>query len=188
MVKKVIITGITGQDGAYLAELLLKKGYEIIGAVRDFKNINKHGLNFLGISQHINFIEVDLTDANQVKNAISFHQPDIVYNLAAQSSVSNSFKEPNETIHFNIISVLNILESIRQVNPKIKFYQASSSEMFGKVSNLPISEQTVMHPVSPYAISKASAHWITVNYREAYGLFSCCGILFNHDCAHVSTA
>jgi GDPmannose 4,6-dehydratase len=181
MNKTAIITGITGQDGSYLSRLLLEKDYKVIGLVRDKSNLKKSGLEYLGVYDQLILEDVNLGERKEIINLLEKHKPNVIYNLAAQSSVSQSFKEPNETIHFNIISVLNILESIRQVNPEIKFYQASSSEMYGKVSNLPISEQTVMHPVSPYAISKASAHWITVNYREAYGLFSCCGILFNHD-------
>ncbi|MCO4818311.1 MAG: GDP-mannose 4,6-dehydratase [Bacteroidetes bacterium] len=179
--KTAIITGVTGQDGAYLSKQLLDKDYVVVGVVRDKYQINTRSLQYLGIANEIVFEEVNLSVPEQVIQLMIKHKPQVVYNLAAQSSVSLSFKEPKETLSFNIISVLNILEAIRQVDDSIRFYQASSSEMYGKVSNLPISEQTVMHPLSPYAISKASAHWIAVNYREAYGLFTCCGVLFNHD-------
>jgi GDPmannose 4,6-dehydratase len=181
MLKTAIITGITGQDGAYLSKLLLEKGYRVIGLSRRKSEANLYGLKYLNISEHILFEAVNLLDRQSIIRVFEKYKPVVVYNLAAQSSVSYSFQEPQDTLNFNIISVLNILESIRIVDSSIRFYQASSSEMYGKVSNLPISEQTVMHPLSPYAISKASAHWITVNYREAYGLFTCCGILFNHD-------
>jgi GDPmannose 4,6-dehydratase len=179
--KTAIITGVTGQDGAYLSKQLLDKDYVVVGVVRDKYQINTRSLQYLGIANEIVSEEVNLSVPEQVIQLMIKHKPQVVYNLAAQSSVSLSFKEPKETLSFNIISVLNILEAIRQVDDSIRFYQASSSEMYGKVSNLPISEQTVMHPLSPYAISKASAHWIAVNYREAYGLFTCCGVLFNHD-------
>lgn len=179
--KTAIITGVTGQDGAYLSKQLLDKDYVVVGVVRDKYQINTRSLQYLGIANEIVFEEVNLSVPEQVIQLMIKHKPQVVYNLAAQSSVSLSFKEPKETLSFNIISVLNILEAIRQVDDSIRFYQASSSEMYGKVSNLPISEQTVMHPLSPYAISKASAHWIAVNSREAYGLFTCCGVLFNHD-------
>lgn len=179
--KTAIISGITGQDGAYLGKLLVEKGYKIIGLVRNIANANTFGLNYLGIEKNIILEECDLTDITQILRLLTHYKPTEIYNLAAQSSVSVSFKHPISTLHFNITSVLNILEAIRIINPKIKFYQASSSEMFGRVLDLPITENTTFHPLSPYAISKASAHWTTVNYREAYGLFACCGILFNHE-------
>ena len=176
-----LITGITGQDGAYLSRLLLKNDYRIIGLVRSNKKATLTGLQYLDIEKEIVFEECDLMDMPQLIRLLRQYEPTVVYNLAAQSSVSLSFQQPVGTINFNIASVLNLLEAIRLVNPAIRFYQASSSEMFGRVLNLPVREQTPLHPLSPYAISKATAHWMAINYREAYGLFTCCGILFNHD-------
>jgi GDPmannose 4,6-dehydratase len=181
MVKTAIITGISGQDGAYLAQLLLAKKYRVIGLSRRPSTDNLSGLIYLEIKDHVIVEECDLTDISQIITLFTKYQPDEVYNLAAQSSVSQSFSQPIGTIQFNVNSVLNLLESIRLVNNRIKFYQASSSEMYGKVENLPITESTPFHPLSPYAISKAAAHWTTVNYREAFGLFTCCGVLFNHE-------
>jgi GDPmannose 4,6-dehydratase len=180
MSKRAVITGITGQDGAYLAELLLNKGYQVFGLIRSYRNINNNGLRYLGIEGEVKLIECDLTDLSQVLAIVREYQPDEVYNLAAQSSVSLSFKQPIGTIQFNIISVLNLLEAIRLLRPQAKIYQASSSEVFGE-AQLPITESSGLSPISPYSISKASAHWITKNYREAYGLFSCSGFLFNHE-------
>ena len=178
---KAIITGITGQDGAYLSKLLLSKNYRVIGLSRRSTTQNLVGLNYLGIKDEVILEACDLMDISQIINIITKYKPDEIYNLAAQSSVGLSFSQPIGTIQFNISSVLNLLEAIRIVDDKIKYYQASSSEMYGKVLNLPITEQTPFHPLSPYAISKAAAHWTTVNYREAYGLFACCGVLFNHE-------
>jgi GDPmannose 4,6-dehydratase len=175
-----LITGVTGQDGAYLSKLLLEKGYRVIGLVRSYRNFNDKGLNFLNIQDQVEIVGCDLTDFSQIVSIIKEYDPDEIYNLAAQSSVSLSFKQPIGTIQFNITSVLNLLEAIRLTNNNIKFYQASSSEIFGDTT-LPIRENTVINPLSPYGISKAAAHWITKNYREAYGIFSCCGILFNHE-------
>ena len=176
-----IITGITGQDGAYLSQLLLKKKYKVIGLVRSSNSDFYKNLNYLGVNNSIQFVECDLRDLSQVLAVISKYKPSEIYNLAAQSSVSLSFEQPIGTIEFNIISVLNLLESIRLSNKSIKFYQASSSEMYGKVAILPITEKSILHPLSPYAISKVAAHQITINYRETYGLYACCGILFNHE-------
>ncbi len=181
MEKTALITGITGQDGAYLSQLLLQNNYKVIGLVRSNKEASRAGLQYLGIEKEVVFEECDLTDMPQLIRLLRTHAPTVVYNLAAQSSVSLSFQQPVGTITFNIASVLNLLEAIRLVDPAIRFYQASSSEMFGRVLNLPVSEQTPLYPLSPYAISKATAHWMAINYREAYGLFTCCGILFNHD-------
>jgi GDPmannose 4,6-dehydratase len=181
MKKSAIITGITGQDGAYLAKLLLDKNYEVIGLTRSSNHLKNKKLNYLNIDSDINIIECDLSDFSNVLNIIHKYNPDEIYNLAAQSSVGVSFSQPIGTIHFNIVSVLNILEAIRISNLNIKFYQASSSEMYGYVDKLPIKINTPMHPLSPYAISKASAHWIVVNYREAYNIFACSGVLFNHE-------
>lgn len=179
--KKALITGITGQDGAYLSKLLLEKGYEVTGLTRSYSVGSFYKLEYLGILDSISIIECDLLDFSNILNLITKIMPDEIYNLSAQSSVGNSFSQPIGTFQYNTISVLNMLESIKIVNKDIKFYQASSSEMFGKVKNLPINEDTPMHPLSPYAISKASAHWLSVNYRESYSIFSCCGILFNHE-------
>ena len=144
-----IISGITGQDGAYLSQLLLKKGHRVIGLMRGYTSSTKH-LEYLGIKQDIELIECDLLDISQIINIINTYQPDEFYNLAAQSSVSLSFKQPIGTFQFNTLSVFNILESIRLCSPQVKFYQASSSEMFGSVSQLPITENTVLNPQSPY--------------------------------------
>lgn len=181
MLKTALITGISGQDGAYLAQLLLKKGYKVAGLTRSSNTANLSGLLYLGILDDVSITEVDLLDFTQVLAVIQRIRPDEIYNLAAQSSVSLSFQQPIGTIQFNIISVLHLLEAIKLVNPEIRFYQASSSEMYGRVDNLPITERHVLHPLSPYAISKASAHWTTVNYRESFGLYTACGVLFNHE-------
>jgi GDPmannose 4,6-dehydratase len=179
--KTAIITGISGQDGAYLSHLLLQKGYRIIGLVRSHALSDLRGLHYLGIINKVEIEECDLADFSQVIRVLEQYQPDEIYNLAAQSSVSLSFKQPIGTFSFNTLSVFNLLEAVKMVNSKIKFYQASSSEMFGSISHLPITEDTEFHPRSPYAISKAAAHWICVNYKESYGMFVCCGILFNHE-------
>jgi GDPmannose 4,6-dehydratase len=181
--KTALITGITGQDGAYLSELLLQKDYRVVGLTRSYNQTNFKSLHYLGILDQIVLEDCDLTDITQILKIIYKYKPDEIYNLAAQSSVSLSFNQPIGTIQFNIISVLNLLEAIKMANPisQIKLYQASSSEMYGLVTDLPITETTVFHPLSPYAISKASAHWLAVNYRESYHLFTSCGILFNHE-------
>ncbi|WP_028374514.1 GDP-mannose 4,6-dehydratase [Leeuwenhoekiella sp. MAR_2009_132] len=178
--KTALITGITGQDGAYLAQFLLNKGYEVIGIVRSENSINAKGLKYLKILERVQLVECELTDLSQVITTLKAYEPNEIYNLAAQSSVSLSFNQPIGTIQFNVLSVLNLLEAIRILDISTKFYQASSSEIFGQ-SQLPITEDRVINPLSPYSISKASAHWITRNYREAYGVFSCSGILFNHE-------
>jgi GDPmannose 4,6-dehydratase len=181
MKKTALITGITGQDGAYLSRLLLQNDYHVVGLVRSNKKSTLTGLQYLGIEKDVQLEECDLMDMPQLIRLLRTYEPVVVYNLAAQSSVSLSFQQPVGTLNFNIASVLNLLEAIRLVNAEIRFYQASSSEMFGRVLNLPVNEQTPLHPLSPYAISKATAHWMAINYREAFGLFTCCGILFNHD-------
>lgn len=186
MRKVAIITGITGQDGAYLSRLLLKNDYTIIGLVRSKHSSSTGGLNYLNIADQITIEECDLTDISQILRILNEYNPTEIYNLAAQSSVSLSFAQPIGTFHFNTLSVFNLLEAIKQFNTEIKFYQASSSEMFGEVKHLPITEDTEFHPKSPYAISKAAAHWTCVNYRESYNLFVCCGILFNHE-SHLRT-
>jgi GDPmannose 4,6-dehydratase len=179
--KTAIITGITGQDGSYLAHLLVEKGYSVVGTTRSYTASSNDKLKYLGIASQVKIEEADLLDVFSIIKLFNKYQPDEIYNLAAQSSVGLSFEQPIGTLQFNISSVLNLLEAIRLVNPKIKFYQASSSEMFGKVNQLPINEHTPLHPLSPYAISKATAYWTVVNYRESYGLFACNGILFNHE-------
>lgn len=181
MSKTALITGISGQDGAYLSQLLLNNGYKVIGLVRSHSDSDLKGLHYLGIADKIKIEECDLSDFSQVIKIIEQYKPDEIYNLAAQSSVSLSFKQPIGTFTFNTISVFNLLEAVKMINSKIKFYQASSSEMFGSINHLPITEDAEFHPKSPYAISKAAAHWICVNYRESYGMFVCCGILFNHE-------
>jgi len=181
--KMAMITGITGQDGAYLSKFLLAKGYNIIGVLRKNKKSNLKNLEYLGVSNKIKFIKMDLLDLPFIIKILENNNIDEIYNFAAQSSVGLSFNTPIETINFNIISTANLLEAIRIVNPKIKYYQASSSEMFGNVEkqNLPINETTAFHPISPYGTSKAASHWITVNYREIYNIFAVCGICFNHE-------
>ena len=183
MTKTSIITGISGQDGAYLAKLLLGKGYKVIGIIRPGQDKKMDGLSFLEIQGRVDFKEINLLDKSSVEELIQDTLPDEFYNLAAQSSVGQSFKTPVDTFEFNTISVINILEGIRKYSIGTKYYQASSSEMFGNIGieNLPLKESVLFNPASPYGISKASAHWITVNYREAYGIKACCGILFNHE-------
>ena len=179
--KTAFITGISGQDGAYLSKLLLEKGYRIVGITRNIHADSLEKLRYLGIDESILMEECDLLDISSVIKLISKYKPDEIYNLAAQSSVGLSFKQPIGTINFNIVSVLNLLEAIRIIKSDIRLYQASSSEMYGKVTELPVTINTSMHPLSPYAISKASAHWIVVNYRESYNLYACNGVLFNHE-------
>ena len=180
-VKKALITGINGQDGSYLSKFLLQKGYKVYGILRNSTVCNLDNLEFLGVKGQLELLPANLSDLSNVIRLVDNIIPDEIYNLAAQSSVALSFQQPIGTIEFNILSTINLLEAIRIRNTKIKFYQASSSEMYGKVMTFPVNEETVLHPVSPYAISKATGHWMAVNSREAYGLFSCCGILFNHE-------
>ncbi len=178
--KKAIITGISGQDGAYLARLLLDKGYEVVGIVRSCTT-SLSNLQYLHIESKVKIVQSDLGDLVAVINLIKEYQPNEVYNLSAQSSVSASFKDPIGTITYNTISVLNLLEAIKLVDNRVKFYQASSSDMFGNIDDLPITINTQMKPISPYAVSKASSHWSVVCYRESYNLFAVSGILFNHE-------
>ncbi|WP_353720230.1 GDP-mannose 4,6-dehydratase [Dyadobacter sp. 676] len=178
--KVAIITGISGQDGAYLAQLLLSKGYKVVGVVRDL-NRKLHGLEYLGIRDQVTLELCDLWEQASILRLLVKYKPDEIYNLAAQSSVGLSFEYPIETIKFNFVSVLNFLEAIRLHDKNTRFYQASSSEMYGMVSDLPVRINSPMHPLSPYAISKASAFWMIVNYREAYKLHCCTGVLFNHE-------
>jgi GDPmannose 4,6-dehydratase len=180
-VKTAIITGVTGQDGAYLSKLLLEKNYSVIGLVRSKNSCDLRGLKFLGIDQDVLIEECNLLDMTNVLSLLQRQEVNEVYNLAAQSSVGTSFVQPLGTIEFNVLSVLNMLESIKRLDGNIRFYQASTSEMFGSIETLPATEKTTVHPLSPYAISKATAHWITVQYRESYHLFASSGILFNHE-------
>jgi GDPmannose 4,6-dehydratase len=181
MGKTAIVTGVSGQDGAYLSQLLVSKGYTVVGIVRSFEKFSDKKLSYLGIANKVVIEECHLENKELVMAIVNKYKPVEIYNLAAQSSVSLSFQKPRETMQFNIISVINLLEAIRTINPAIRFYQASSSEMFGKVNDLPITENSLLHPLSPYAISKVTGHQITINYRESYQLFACCGILFNHE-------
>ncbi|MEP6645552.1 MAG: GDP-mannose 4,6-dehydratase [Saprospiraceae bacterium] len=179
-IKIALINGITGQDGAYLSEYLLSKGYRVIG-IRRSNSSSVYRLEYLKTIRDIEIITADLSILSVCNEVIEKYRPDEFYNLAAQSSVSYSFEHPIETINYNIFSVINLLEAIRKVNPEVKFYQASSSEMFGKSLNLPITNESTFHPISPYGISKATGHWLVSQYREAYGLFGSSGILFNHE-------
>jgi GDPmannose 4,6-dehydratase len=178
-----IITGITGQDGAYLAQLLLEKGYAVYGTYRRTSSVNFWRIDELGIQHHPNLhlVEYDLTDLGASIALMQKVNPIEVYNLAAQSFVGVSFDQPNTTAQITGIGALNLLEAIRLVNPKIRFYQASTSEMFGKVQAIPQEEDTPFYPRSPYGVAKLYAHWMTVNYRESYDIFGCSGILFNHE-------
>lgn len=177
--KNVLITGITGQDGSYLAELLLEKGYNVYGIMRR-KSVVDYG-NVEHIKDKIKFIYADMTDVISLMNAMRISQADEVYNLAAQSFVATSWEQPLATAEIDALGVTNMLEAIRMVNPKARFYQASTSEMFGLVQEIPQKETTPFYPRSPYGVAKVYGHWITKNYRESYGLFACCGILFNHE-------
>lgn len=177
--KKALITGITGQDGSYLAELLLQKDYQVYGLVRRTSTPNYWRIEHL--LDKIELISGDLTDQNSLNFAVKKSQPDEVYNLAAQSFVKASFDQPELTGDATALGVTRMLEAIRIVKPEARFYQASSSEMFGKVKQTPQSEKTPFHPRSPYGVAKVYGHWITINYREAYNMFAVSGILFNHE-------
>ena len=177
--KKALITGITGQDGSYLAELLLEKGYKVYGIKRRTSDLNFGNVEH--IKNEIEFIYADMTDLTSLMIAMEKSKPDEVYNLAAQSFVQTSWEQPNLTSQIDAIGVMNILESIRVVKPDAKFYQASTSEMFGKVLEIPQKETTPFYPRSPYGVAKLYGHWITVNYRESFDIFGCSGILFNHE-------
>src|SRR5262245_24142511 len=182
MTRTALVTGITGQDGAYLSRLLLEKGYRVFGAFRRGASLDLWRLHELGITERdIDFVPFELLEYANIRRTIEQIGPDEIYNLGAQSFVGVSFEQPLFTFEVNAQGVTRVLEAIREVNPTIKFYQASTSEMFGKVKVSPQNELTPFYPRSPYAISKLAAHWSTVNYREAYGLFACSGILFNHE-------
>ena len=183
MHKTALITGITGQDGAYLAQLLLDKGYTVYGAYRRTSSVNFWRIDELGIQNHpqLHLVEYDLTDLGASIALVQKVQPTEIYNLAAQSFVGVSFEQPSTTAQITGLGALNLLEAIRLVNPKIRFYQASTSEMFGKVQAIPQEESTPFYPRSPYGVAKLYAHWMTVNYRESYNIFGASGILFNHE-------
>ncbi|MBU0538653.1 MAG: GDP-mannose 4,6-dehydratase [Gammaproteobacteria bacterium] len=180
---KAIITGITGQDGAYLAQLLLEKGYTVYGTYRRTSSVNFWRIEELGVHNHPNLhlVEYDLTDLSSSIRLLQTTGATEVYNLAAQSFVGVSFDQPITTAEITGIGPVNLLEAIRIVNPKIRFYQASTSEMFGKVQAIPQTEDTPFYPRSPYGVAKLYAHWMCINYRESYGIFACSGILFNHE-------
>ena len=179
MTKRALITGITGQDGSYLAELLLEKGYEVYGIMRR-KSVVDYG-NVEHIKDKIHFIYADMTDPISLINAMKISKVDELYNLAAQSFVGTSWEQPLATADIDALGVTNILEAIRLVKPEARFYQASTSEMFGLVQEMPQSEKTPFYPRSPYGVAKLYGHWITKNYRESYNLYACSGILFNHE-------
>ncbi len=174
-----LITGITGQDGSYLAEFLLQAGYRVIGMVRRTSTINFERIQH--IQSQVEITQGDLLDQSSLMAILQEYKPDEVYNLAAQSFVPTSFSQPVLTGEFTALGVTRLLEAIRLVDPKIRFYQASSSEMFGKVVEVPQRETTPFHPRSPYGVAKVYGHWITINYRESYNIFGCSGILFNHE-------
>jgi GDPmannose 4,6-dehydratase len=182
MTRTALVTGITGQDGAYLSRLLLEKGYQVLGAFRRGASLDLWRLNELGITEKdIEFVPFELLEYANVRRTIEKASPDEIYNLGAQSFVGVSFEQPLFTMEVNALGVARLLEASKEVNPAAKFYQASTSEMFGKAQVIPQNEFTPFYPRSPYAIAKLSAHWTTVNYRESYGLFACSGILFNHE-------
>ncbi len=181
--KKAIVTGISGQDAAYLAELLLEKGYEVYGTYRRTASVNFWRIEELGIEKHphLHLVEYDLTDQSNTIRMVMQIQPDEIYNLAAQSFVGVSFEQPLATAYITGLGTVHLLEAIRIVNPKIRFYQASTSEMFGEVQQIPQTEKTPFYPRSPYGVAKLYAHWMVINYRESYDIFGCSGILFNHE-------
>ena len=181
--KTAVVIGVTGQDGAYLSQFLLSKGYSVVGVVRCSSNgdQNLDRLRWLGVDKDIRFVSGDITDLSSIMRIFESIHPDEVYNLAAQSFVGASWAQPVLTSQVTGIGVCNILEAVRQVAPSAKFYQASSSEMFGKVQNARQSESTPFYPRSPYAVAKLYGHWITVNYRESFGIHASSGILFNHE-------
>lgn len=177
--KKALITGITGQDGSYLAELLLSKGYEVFGMVRRNSTDNFERINHL--LKDLKIVNGDLTDQASLTRIVDEIRPDEIYNLGAQSFVAHSWNQAELTSEITGLGVTRLLEAIRQIDTNIKFYQASSSEMFGKVQQMPQSEKTPFYPRSPYGVSKLYAHWMNINYRESYNIFACNGILFNHE-------
>ena len=179
--KKALITGVMGQDGSYLSKLLLEKGYKVYGATRRNGSGSDWRHEYLGIKNEVEIIDFELLEQTNIQRAIAKYEPDEIYNLAAQSFVGVSFEQPVYTTLVDSMAVIYMLEAIRQVNPKIKLYQASTSEMFGKVQEIPQTEMTPFYPRSPYGVAKLHAHWINKNYRESYDMFCCNGILFNHE-------
>ncbi|MEM8529379.1 MAG: GDP-mannose 4,6-dehydratase [Chloroflexota bacterium] len=179
MTKRALITGITGQDGSYLAEFLLTQGYDVIGMIRRSSTVNFERIKH--IQDDIQFVSGDLLDESSLIGILRDHRPHEVYNLAAQSFVQTSWTQPVFTGETTALSVTRVLNAIRIIDPSIRFYQASSSEMFGKVQAVPQTETTPFYPRSPYGVAKVYGHWITINYRESYDLFACSGILFNHE-------
>lgn len=177
--KTALITGITGQDGAYLSRFLLNKKYKVVGFVRENDDFSK--LEYLKIKESLIFVKCNLLDLLDVKKYIEIYRLAEIYNFAAQSSVTLSFKDPYDTFNFNINSVINLLEAIRLVDTRIRFFQASSCEMFGNVEHLPVNENTPFNPLNPYSASKVAAHTIVNNYKKNFNLFTCCGILFHHE-------
>lgn len=175
------ITGITGQDGAYLAKFLIEKGYDVFGLTPRRSSVNTWRLEYLGIVEKVKLVSGDVTDLSSIIRILREVKPLEVYNLAAQSFVGTSWEQPIQTSNVNAMGALHLLEAIRLVDPQIRFYQASTSEMFGFVQEPVQSEKTPFYPRSPYGVSKLFAHWMTVNYRESFGLFACSGILFNHE-------
>ncbi|PWI56765.1 GDP-mannose 4,6-dehydratase [Sulfoacidibacillus thermotolerans] len=181
MQKTALITGITGQDGAYLAELLLQKGYRVVGTYRRTSGLDTWRLRYLGIESRVLLETMDVEDLSNQIRVLQKYTPDEIYNLAAQSFVGVSFEQPLLTAQITGIGVANLLEAVRIAHPKARFYQASTSELFGKVQEVPQTEKTPFYPRSPYGVAKLYGHWMTVNYRESYQLFACAGILFNHE-------
>ena len=179
--KRALITGITGQDGAYLSKLLIDKGYKVFGTVRRSTSEKFLNLKYLNVFEKIKFYDFDLLELSNIQSVIKETRPHEIYNLAAQSFVPTSFQVPIVTTDINSLGTLRILDSINSINKKIKFYQASTSEMFGKVVQIPQSEKTPFYPRSPYGVSKVFSHWITINYRESYNIHASSGILFNHE-------
>jgi GDPmannose 4,6-dehydratase len=179
--KKAFVTGITGQDGAYLAQILLEAGYKVYGGIRRTSTHNLWRLERLGIARDIELVNFELLESSNIQKVISQIQPDEFYNLAAQSFVGVSFEQPLYTASASGLSVMTILDALKTYSPHTKFYQASTSEMFGKVQEIPQTEKTPFHPRSPYGVAKLFAHWATINYRESYNMFASTGILFNHE-------
>jgi GDPmannose 4,6-dehydratase len=179
--KTALITGITGQDGSYLAEFLLEKGYKVVGMVRRSSTVNYDRIAHIQDNENLELVQGDLLDQMSLIDILTEYQPHEVYNLAAQSFVPTSWKQPELTGEFTALGVTRLLDAIRIVNPTIRFYQASSSEMFGKVQEVPQKETTPLYPRSPYGVAKVYGHWITINSRESYNLYACAGILFNHE-------
>jgi GDPmannose 4,6-dehydratase len=181
MAETALITGVSGQDGAYLAKALLQRGYRVVGAYRRTSGIHVGRLNELGIANDVELIDMELLEESNVRRALRVLKPDEIYNLAAQSFVGLSFEQPLYTADTDALGVMRVLEAMREICPDARFYQASSSEMFGKAQQVPQNETTPFYPRSPYGVAKLFGHWCVVNYREAHGFFACSGILFNHE-------